>query len=365
MSPLQDHHHFKADLIDPSDRVARIERKVVDILLHSSLPDSQRESSIAFELKHHAGIAQFARVLARKRGLPIETCTVGALLHDIYVIMYGKYKDHAPLGAPIAEGIISEVGNFTAEEISQILRIIYHHSDKHLWSEDAFQEFGKDADILDCFLYPNAFGYYLRHKPLPVFFHYLVRAENVWRELTIPHEPEFNLLDHYSDNWFRLCSSLDTKSIKSVLSLLLQLSSTDKQNGLYPPAFCIILQDDEAKIYTNEENWNDFLSRLRENRSALKHYFRTHLTLGGDPLSGLGEPIPEYLDIFRTPLLVMKESFEFAANEFLLAAEKLLTNAQQRDALIMVWPSIESYELLEGEQKRARLGELGLDPSIK
>src|ERR1051325_106157 len=110
------HHHFKKALIEPTDRVSLCERYVIDSLLNSSLPDSQRESSIAWELKHHAGVTQMARLLARKRGLPIDVAAVGALLHDIYVILYGTYKDHAHQGGPIAVDILGQIGGFSPEE---------------------------------------------------------------------------------------------------------------------------------------------------------------------------------------------------------------------------------------------------------
>src|SRR5947209_4174533 len=103
MNQLKEYHHFKKDMIESSDRVSRSERYVVDLLLNSKLSDSQRESSTAFELKHQADVTQMARILARKRGLPVDACSVGALLHDIYVIVDGKYQDHAHLGGPIAK----------------------------------------------------------------------------------------------------------------------------------------------------------------------------------------------------------------------------------------------------------------------
>src|ERR1044071_8362968 len=183
MEPITHHHHFKKDLIPLGDRVARCERYVIDVLLTSDIPDSQRQNSIAWELKHHSGVTQMARLLARKRGLQMDVCTIGALLHDIYAIIYGKYRDHAHLGAPIALQIANEIGGFTPQELNLIHQIVYDHSDKDVWSRDAYREFGKDADILDVFLYPGPFPEYLLIKSLPVFKHYLQRATNVWDEL--------------------------------------------------------------------------------------------------------------------------------------------------------------------------------------
>ena len=171
MLPLIDYHHFRNDMIAlATDRATRYERYIIDLLLGSNVQDDRRESSVAFELKHHHSTAQFARLLARQRNLPIDVCTVGALLHDVHVIKNGDYKDHAHKSARIASEILDELGGFSESERKQIISIIYNHSDKDIWSDDPFEEFGKDADILDCFLYPNTFGYYLKHKKTQVFY---------------------------------------------------------------------------------------------------------------------------------------------------------------------------------------------------
>lgn len=201
MREITDFHHFREDELKDGDRVARCERWVVQTLIESPLGDEGRESSIAFELKHHHSVAQFARVLARKREMPLDPCTVGALLHDVYVIVEGRYADHAHQGTPIALGVMDEIGGFSGEEKDMVERIVYFHSDKHEWTDDPFVEFGKDADVLDCFLYPGAFGFYLRHKPLGVFAHYLRRADLVWSELGLPKDPRFAILDGYEEGW--------------------------------------------------------------------------------------------------------------------------------------------------------------------
>jgi hypothetical protein len=223
---LADFHHFREDEIPAGDRVARCELWVVRTLLESELADEQRESSRAFELKHHHSVGQFARLLARKRGLPVESCTVGALLHDIYVIQEGKYADHAHLGAPLALAAMEAVGGFSADEKSVVERIVYHHSDKHFWSDDPFAEFGKDVDVLDCFLYPGAFGYYLRHKRLPVFAHYLRRATQVWEELGIPADPGFRILECYGPGWLGESRTSGREEAGALVSAMLSAGRT-------------------------------------------------------------------------------------------------------------------------------------------
>jgi len=243
MELLQDYHHYKDDLIGTNDRIAKLERYIIDLLLDTNLSDEDRESSVAFELKHHHSTAQFARILARKRNLPIDICTAGAILHDIYAMTTGKYKDHAHQGTPIAEKIIDEIGGFSKEEKENILKIVYNHSDKHIWSDDLFEEFGKDVDILDCFLYPNGFGYYLKYKPLSIFNQYIIRAKRLWEDLNIPIEKSFTILDNYNENWFSFVDAVEEEELIEIL------------NNEDVPSFCFCLADGRYKIFSNKKNW--------------------------------------------------------------------------------------------------------------
>jgi putative nucleotidyltransferase with HDIG domain len=209
---LVDFHHYNYAASDSElTRVERLERRVIRVLLSpTALGDDERESSVAFELKHSSGTLQFARALARKRLLNPDSAAAGALLHDIYVIEEGKYKDHAALGAPIAREYMEQVGEFNEQEIVDAETLVANHSDKHVWSDDPYGEFGKDVDVLDCFLYPGAFEFYLIHKPYPVFFHYLKRAKHMWRDLNLPEEPIHTLLDEYEPgSWMPVSFSAD------------------------------------------------------------------------------------------------------------------------------------------------------------
>jgi hypothetical protein len=176
------YHHYRPELIEADDRVARLELHMLNLLLNTNVGDEERESSIAFELKHHHSTAQFARALARKRNLDIEICTAGALLHDVFVIVTGKYKNHARAGEPYAREILVQLGGWSAQDIEQIVKIIVNHSDKHIFTNDPYIEFGKDVDILDCFLYPRALPWYKANKPKE----YFLRARAVFAEMGIP-----------------------------------------------------------------------------------------------------------------------------------------------------------------------------------
>lgn len=201
MEQLRSFHHYSTAVDQPRVPIEALEEEVVALLLASSVGDAERDSSICFELKHSAAVTQFARLLARKRGLPVDVCAAGALLHDIYVITSGSYADHAHQGTPIARAMLEDVGGFSAAEMEAAERIVWHHSDKQLVSTDPFAEFGKDVDVLDAFLYPGAFDWYLGNKPLSVFRHYLERAASVWGELSIGADPRFGLLDDFDAGW--------------------------------------------------------------------------------------------------------------------------------------------------------------------
>jgi len=94
-------------------------------------------------------------MLALKRGLDVELCTIIGLLHDIYTYKVGYVKDHALLGSVEAENLLRDLEIFTEEEIETVRNAIIHHSDKKI-KHDKYSELIKDADILQNSLYNKA-----------------------------------------------------------------------------------------------------------------------------------------------------------------------------------------------------------------
>ena len=188
MGAAKAHHHYKGDTLSRSER---IERTIIQLLLSSKLSDEQRDSSVAWELKHSSGCCQIAKILAEKRGLDVELAEVAALLHDVYVIVHGRYKDHAKLGAPIAEKILRETDGFSEAEIKAITGAVYHHSEKEIHSAEPYVELVKDVDVFDCSLYKGADGDYRLNKPEPVFEEYVNRIVRVRKELGMGMEHVF------------------------------------------------------------------------------------------------------------------------------------------------------------------------------
>lgn len=355
MELIKGHHHYKKELIGPADRVASCERHVIDLLLTSLLADADRDSSVAFELKHHAGTTQMARVLARTRRLPVDVCTVGVLLHDIYVIIHGRYKGHAHLGASIAVQIVTEIGGFSDQEIDQIRRIVYHHSDKHVWSDDPFEEFGKDADILDCFLYPNPLPDYLIHKSLYVLSHYLRRAKRVWHELNIPQDPEFELLDGYGPSWFEPLVVANTDSTHSLLSVLLAVSEEEKNSGVRPPAFCLVPDGAQLAFCTNRANWGNYVERLRATRPAVRG-----VQIAGSLSEALEQPLGGGSG--TTTIQGSLSEVQRASVPERLAEEssRLLVMVVEGQFALAFWPLAGAYEVINHDRAPNRLRELGL-----
>lgn len=185
---LKDYHHFKGNNLT---RPEKIQRLVTKMILESKLPDEKRENSIVWELKHHAGCVQIGRILAQKRNLDVELSEIICVLHDIYAIVEGKYKDHARLGGEIARKILSETKEFIKEEIDTITEAIAHHSEKEVYTENPYIELAKDADVFECSLYQGAEGFYKLHKSETVFKEYVNRIKKVRQELGLPTDKIF------------------------------------------------------------------------------------------------------------------------------------------------------------------------------
>lgn len=180
---LKDYHHFKGNSLTRSEKIQRL---VTRMILESKIPDSERENSFVWELKHHAGCVQIGRILAQKRNLDVELCEIICVLHDIYAIVEGKYQDHARHGEEIAGKILSETKEFTEEEIETITQAIAHHSEKEVYSDNPYIELAKDADVFECSLYQGAQGFYKLHKNEAVFKEYVERIKKIRIELGLP-----------------------------------------------------------------------------------------------------------------------------------------------------------------------------------
>lgn len=126
-------------------------RQVVDQIVRQQ-PDLEK-SRCGFV--HLYGVAQACALLALKRGLDPELCTVAGMLHDIWNYKTGDPTDHAALSCAEAQKIMSDLGCFAEQEMSTVGTAVLHHSDKGRVHGD-FDELLKDADVLQHYLYNTA-----------------------------------------------------------------------------------------------------------------------------------------------------------------------------------------------------------------
>ena len=131
------------------NRLELVRSEVDAILLNQENVNVRPEGYI-----HLYGVAQVCTMLAIKRRLNVELCTIIGMLHDIYTYKIGYVKEHAILGAVEAENLLRDLEIFTDEEIEIIKTAISHHSDKKT-KHDKYSELLKDADVLQNSIYDS------------------------------------------------------------------------------------------------------------------------------------------------------------------------------------------------------------------
>lgn len=129
------------------NRLELVRAEIDTILLNQENIEVRPEAYI-----HLYGVAQNCSILAMKRGLNVELCTIIGMLHDIHTYKFGYVKEHALLGAIEAEILLRDLEAFTDEEIETVKNAISHHSDKKT-KHDKYSELIKDADLFQNSLY--------------------------------------------------------------------------------------------------------------------------------------------------------------------------------------------------------------------
>ena len=147
-----------------------------------ALSDDDRDVPLALDLFHTLGVIKLATLLANKRGLSPEIVTITMVLHDHGRLLTGVWDGHDKISPPIARKILKDIGEFTPEEIDQILKLIRTHRLKDE-TGDPYEECIRDADVLDVYLAGTA-GFTRDVEPLR---EYVVknkkRLENLAQEL--------------------------------------------------------------------------------------------------------------------------------------------------------------------------------------
>ena len=138
------------------NRLELVRIEIDSILMNQENVNERPEGYI-----HLYGVAQNCTLLAIKRGLDVELCTIIGMLHDIYTYKIGYAKEHALLGAIEAENILRDLEIFNDDEIEIVTNAIRHHSDKKT-VHDNYSELIKDADVLQDSLYNTTFE--IKHR---------------------------------------------------------------------------------------------------------------------------------------------------------------------------------------------------------
>ena len=126
--------------MENTNRLEYIKREMNAILNNQKDPELVSEGFV-----HLYGVAQNCSLLAMKRKLNVELCTIIGLMHDIYTYKFGYVKEHAMLGAKEAEKIMESSELFTQEEIDIVKTAIYYHSNKKI-KHNKYSELIKDIE---------------------------------------------------------------------------------------------------------------------------------------------------------------------------------------------------------------------------
>ena len=124
---------------------------------------------------HLYGVGQAAAFLSMKRGYDrntAELAEVAGMLHDYAKYVYDEEEKHAERSSECAREILSKISKFSKEEVNQICKAIFLHSNKNVIDE-FFDEILKDADEMQ---------HYFRN-PMEDYFYHKERTQKLFREL--------------------------------------------------------------------------------------------------------------------------------------------------------------------------------------
>ncbi len=134
-------------------RTARVVATGWDVIVKSmkALGDDDRDVPLAQDLFHIMGVVKLATLLANKRGLDPEIVTVTMILHDHGRVLTGVWEGHDEISPPLVKRLLERLGDFSPEEIEQIVRLTRTHRRKEEVG-DPYEECIRDADVLDVYL---------------------------------------------------------------------------------------------------------------------------------------------------------------------------------------------------------------------
>jgi len=149
---------------------------IVRAAVDSVLLGRQGTADLRCGLIHLYGVSTMCSLLAQRRGLDREICTVAGMLHDISTYETGEPTDHARLSAARARELLRQTRAYSDREVADICDAIALHSLKSQ-TDGQLAELLKDADVLQ--------NQYINPTPIEISER-TTRIQAVLRELGFP-----------------------------------------------------------------------------------------------------------------------------------------------------------------------------------
>ncbi|MFL7809949.1 MAG: HD domain-containing protein [Anaerolineae bacterium] len=141
------------------DRLEEV-RSAIDAIVHQQTNVRYRHGAYI----HLYGVSANCALLALKRGLDVQLAQVAGMLHDLSTYQRADSTDHDRLSAQEARRLLSELGQFSPQEIDTICQAIQHHRAKGQ-VHAPLDELLKDADVLSHYLYNPGFKQQADEEP--------------------------------------------------------------------------------------------------------------------------------------------------------------------------------------------------------
>jgi len=200
----------------------------------------------------------------------------------------------------------------------------------------------------------------------------------------MPTDIRFTILDSYSNQWFQHFKKTNDEDMKQILAILLELTDMDKTTGVCPPPFCIIIEDKSVDFYSNKHQWDRYLNSFStstdlpllqkrcEMSSILKSFFyeNNSSTPGRKfPYRQLDSHEPSFDYIIAGEFaprcisqMTVRQNYnkELILDQYLYKSKNILYYKNQDKIGVLFWPLVDIYELLEGEELRMKLKQVGV-----
>jgi uncharacterized protein len=148
---------------------------IVRKAINEVLKNKKNKDEAFFGVLHLHGVSSLCNLLAMKRGLNCEICSIAGMFHDFWSYKSSNPINHTRLGSAECIRMMRSLGCFSNEEIELISRMVLNHSEKEEIG-DEYEELLKDAEALFYHLYEPSIKYEGKYNN---------RLDKILRELSI------------------------------------------------------------------------------------------------------------------------------------------------------------------------------------